>query len=508
MPISAQKKRRVAAYARVSTEEDDQLSSYEAQVSYYSSFIKSNPEWEFVEVYSDEGISGTHTKKREGFLRMIDDAVNHKKIDLILTKSVSRFARNTVDSLSTIRLLKENGVEVYFEKENIYTFDSKGEMLLTIMSSIAQEESRSISENVSWGMQRRFEEGKYSVGYSTFLGYDKGNDGKLVINPEQAKTVRYIFTRFLEGKTPYSIAKELMERKMKTGAGNDKWSTESVVRILQNEKYCGKAILQKTYKRDLLSKRITNNGEVRKYLVENGHEAIIPPEQFEMAQQELESRRKETRQHSSKSIFTSKLVCGDCGSFYGSKVWHSTDKYRSVVWQCNNKFKADKKCTTPHLREGVIKNVFIKAVNSIVTDKGPAIDMMNHIKAKIDDTAALEGKLEKATTAFDEKMVLLQDYISKNAITEKELADGRYSELEKDYREALAEKEKLQDELTERKRRSLMIKRFIDEVISFDDLFTEFSENLWLGLVDVIVVMDKKKFMVKFKGGMEVPVEL
>ena len=254
---------------------------------------------------------------------------------------------------------------------------------------------------------------------------------------------------------------------MKTGAGNDKWSTESVVRILQNEKYCGNAILQKTYKRDLLSKRVTNNGEVRKYLMENGHEAIITPEQFEMTQQDLEARRKETRQHSSKSIFTSKLVCGDCGSFYGSKVWHSTDRYRSVVWQCNNKFKADVKCTTPHIKEDVIKKVYVKDLNSIVTDKEPALDMMNHIKAKIDDTAALEEKLEKATTAFDEKMILLQDYISRNAITEKEHADGRYAELEKEYREALAEKERLQDELTERRRRALMIGRFIDEVKGF-----------------------------------------
>ena len=170
--------------------------------------------------------------------------------------------------------------------------------------------------------------------------------------------------------------------------------------------------------------------------------------------------------------------------------------------------KADEKCSTPHIKEGVIKAVFIKALNSIVTDKGPALDMMNHLKAKIDDTASLEEKLEKAAATFDDKMVLLQDYISKNAITEKELAGGRYSELEKEYREALAEKEKLQDELTERRRRSLMIKRFIDEVSGFEDLFTEFSENLWLGLVDVIVVMDKKKFMVKFKSGMEVPVEL
>ena len=210
---------------------------------------------------------------------------------------------------------------------------------------------------------------------------------------------------------------------------------------------------------------------MRKYLVENGYDAIITPEQFEIAQQELEARRKQNRQHSSKSIFISKLVCGDCGCFYGSKVWHSTDKYRSVVWQYNNKFKADEKCSTPHIKEGMIKAVFIKALNSIVTDKGPALDMMDHLKAKIDDTATLEGKLEK------------------------------------EYREAQAEKVKLQDELTERRRRSLMIKRFIDEVSGFEDLFTEVSENLWLGLVDVMVVMDKKNFRVKFKSGMEVPVE-
>ena len=169
---------------------------------------------------------------------------------------------------------------------------------------------------------------------------------------------------------------------------------------------------------------------------------------------------------------------------------------------------ADEKCSTPHIREGVIKEVFIKALNSIVTDKGPALYMMNHLKAKVDDTATLEEKLEKAAATFDDKMVLLQDYISKNAITEKELADGRYAELEKEYREAQAEKVKLQDELTERRRRSLMIGWFIDEVSVFEDLFTEFSENLWLGLVDVMVVVDKKNFRVKFKSGMEVPVEL
>lgn len=213
-PIAEKKKRRVAAYARVSTNEEDQLTSYDAQVRYYTEYISGKEDWEFVEVYADEGISGTHAKNRPEFQRMVDDAIKHGKIDLILTKSISRFARNTVDSLTYIRELKEHGVEVYFEKENIYTFDSKGEMLITIMSSIAQEESRSISENVLWGMHRRFEEGKDWVGYSAFLGYDKGKDGGLVVNKEQAETVRFIFSRFLEGKTPYAISNELMERGM------------------------------------------------------------------------------------------------------------------------------------------------------------------------------------------------------------------------------------------------------------------------------------------------------
>lgn len=204
----AVQKRRVAGYARVSTDSDEQFTSYEAQVDYYTQYIKRNPEWEFVKVYTDEGISGTNTKHRIGFNEMIADAMSGK-IDLIVTKSVSRFARNTVDSLVTIRKLKEKGVEVYFEKENIYTFDGKGELLLTIMSSLAQEESRSISENVTWGQRKRFADGKVSVAYSRFLGYDKGPDGRMVINPAEAETVKKIYRLFLEGMTPYGISRQL-----------------------------------------------------------------------------------------------------------------------------------------------------------------------------------------------------------------------------------------------------------------------------------------------------------
>ncbi len=208
LPSVAARKRRVAGYARVSTDSDEQFTSYEAQVDYYTKFIQSKPEWEFVKVYTDEGISGTNTKRREGFKEMITDALDGK-IDLIVTKSVSRFARNTVDSLVTIRKLKENGVECYFEKEGIYTFDGKGELLITIMSSLAQEESRSISENVTWGQRKRFADGKVSMPYKHFLGYDKGENGQPVVNEEEAEVVRLIYKLFLQGKTATGICKQL-----------------------------------------------------------------------------------------------------------------------------------------------------------------------------------------------------------------------------------------------------------------------------------------------------------
>lgn len=208
-------KRRVAGYARVSTDSEEQLTSYEAQVDYYTQFISANPEWQFVKVYTDEGISATNTKKRDGFNAMINDALDGK-IDLIVTKSVSRFARNTVDSLTTVRKLKDKGVEVYFQKENIYTLDSKGELLITIMSSLAQEESRSISENVTWGQRKRFADGKVSLPYKTFLGYRKGANGLPEIVPEQAEIVRRIYRLFMQGKTPSGIAKILTDEGIAT----------------------------------------------------------------------------------------------------------------------------------------------------------------------------------------------------------------------------------------------------------------------------------------------------
>lgn len=277
-PVSSTQKKRVAAYARVSTDLEEQQTSYAAQVAYYTQHIKANAEWEFAGMYTDEGISATNTKRRDGFNRMFQDALEGH-IDLIITKSVSRFARNTVDSLTTVRLLKEKGVEIYFEKENIYTLDSKGELLITIMSSLAQEESRSISENVAWGMHRRFAAGKVAMPYKQFLGYCKGPDGIPEIVPEEAAIVRRIYQLFLEGKTLFMIKKILMSEGITSPAGKNEWQTSTIRSILTNEKYKGDAVLQKTFCTDFLTKKMKKNeGELPQYYVSESHPAIVSTE--------------------------------------------------------------------------------------------------------------------------------------------------------------------------------------------------------------------------------------
>lgn len=364
-----QKKRRVAAYARVSTDHEEQQSSYEAQVDYYTEYIKRREDWEFVSVYADEGITGCNTRKREGFNQMVADALNGR-IDLIITKSVSRFARNTVDSLTTIRRLKEHGVECYFEKENIWTLDGKGELLLTIMSSLAQEESRSISQNCTWGQRKRFADGKVSVPFGRFLGYDRGEDGNLVLNEQQAVVVRRIYGLFLQGRSPYAIAKVLTQEGIPSPGGKGVWAQSTVRSILCNEKYKGDALLQKVYTVDFLSKKKkVNEGEIPQYYVEGNHEAIISPAVFDAVQSQMQKRRQERKRQSCAGVFSGRIKCGSCGGWYGPKVWHSNDKYRKVVWQCNDKFQGRETCRTPHLDEKMLQRLFVRAVNLIFSGR-------------------------------------------------------------------------------------------------------------------------------------------
>lgn len=366
--IPVVKRKRVAGYARVSTEFEEQQSSYAAQVDYYTRYIAERADWELAGIYTDEGITATNTKLREGFNKMIKDALDGR-IDLIVTKSVSRFARNTVDCLSTIRMLKDKGIEVYFEKENIHTLDSKGELLITIMSSLAQEESRSISENVTWGFRKRFADGKFSVAYSRFLGYDKGTDKVLQINPEEAKTVRLIYDLYLKGFSDYSIAKYLTHKNIPTPYNKEKWCVSTVRSILLNEKYKGDALLQKSVTIDFLTKKKKKNeGEAPQYYVKGSHEAIIPPAVFDEAQSERARRAEllktsKLRRYSGISIFSSKILCGDCKSFYGPKTWHAGTRYEKVLFQCNCKYKNGTVCKSPNLTELDIKNLFVSAMS-------------------------------------------------------------------------------------------------------------------------------------------------
>lgn len=355
---------RVAAYARVSTDHEDQQSSLVAQTEYYKKLISERPGWQFVQVYVDDGISGLRTEHREGFNRMIEDCLAGA-IDLVLTKSISRFARNTVDSVSTIRKLKEKGIAVFFEKENIYTMDSKGEFLLTIMSSLAQEESRSISENVTWGQRKRLADGKTSLAYSRFLGYDKGKEKyEMVVNEEQAVTVRRIFFMFLQGYTAHSISKILTDEGVPTSCGCDVWYARTIQSILQNEKYKGDALLQKEFTVDFLTRKLKKNeGELPQYYVKEDHEPIISPWLFDYVQKRLKERGDVPGRYSGVTVLSSKLECGVCGSMYTPRPWHSTS-YNNLVWQCRNRTKKGPKCPT--------HNVYDRLLHFVIHDAARA----------------------------------------------------------------------------------------------------------------------------------------
>lgn len=505
-PINEQRKRRTAGYARVSTDSDEQFTSYEAQVDYYTNYIKSRDDWEFVKVYTDEGISGTNTKKREGFKQMIADALNGK-IDLIVTKSVSRFARNTVDSLTTVRQLKEKGIEIYFEKENIWTLDSKGELLITIMSSLAQEESRSISENVTWGQRKRFADGKVCVPFKHFLGYDRGEDGNLVLNEKEAVIVRRIYSMFLQGMTPYGIASQLTADRIMSPAKKEKWNAGTVKRMLSNEKYKGDALLQKSYTVDFLTKKKKDNeGEIPQYYVENNHEAIIEPAVFDMVQRELERRQPGRNRHSGVHIFSGKIKCGECGSWYGSKVWHSNSKYRRMIWQCNHKFNKDEKCKTPHLDEETIKTFFISAVNKLLSEKEEIFENYQLIKTTVFDTTDLEKEKAELQNELEVVAEMIQKAISENAhfALDQEEYQERYNGLVDRFDLTKARHTAVSEEITDKQIRLSTMNDFLNTLRKQEDLITEFDVELWCSLVDYGTVYDKEDVRFTLKDGTEI----
>ncbi len=461
-------------------------------------------------MYTDEGISATNTKHRDGFNRMVQDALDGK-IDLVVTKSVSRFARNTVDSLTTVRKLKEHGTEIYFEKENIYTFDSKGELLITIMSSLAQEESRSISENVTWGQRKRFADGKVSMPYKQFLGYDKSEDGTPVINDDEAKTVKLIYQLFLEGKTPAGICIYLDKRGTLTPSGKQKWSQTTVNSILKNEKYKGDALLQKRFTVDFLMKKTKiNEGEVPQYYVEHSHDAIISLADWDMVQAEIGRRKTLGRAYSGNNIFSSKLVCGDCGGFFGQKVWHSTDSYRKVIWRCNSKFKGEKKCATPHLDTETIQQKFLLAYNQLMENRDGVIADCAQMRRLVSDCTALDAEIEKLTEEIDIVAEMVKACVKENASSaqSQEEYSKKYSSLVERYEKNAFRLDELAAEKARKQDRDRELRLFIAALKQQPLVLEVWDERLWIGLLEKATVFHDGRMVFEFKNGTEIEVEL
>lgn len=504
VPIEENRKRRTAAYARVSTDTEEQLSSYDAQVRFYTDYIRSRSDWEFAGVYTDEGITGTSTTHREGFKRMMKDALSGK-IDLIITKSVSRFARNTVDSLTAVRELKAKGIEVYFEKENIWTLDSKGELLITIMSSLAQEEARSISENVTWGIRKRFADGKVSMPYSAFLGYEKGPDGTPTINEEEAEVVRLIYSLFLQGHAISWIAANLTKQGIPTPRKKSRWTTTTVESILTNEKYKGDAILQKTYISDFLTKKVKrNNGEIPKYYVENSHPAIISAETFALAQEEMKKRREDKTRTTSASVFSGKVFCGRCGAIYGRKVWHSSDQYRRVIWRCDSKYaKKGHVCESHHLTDVQLEEAAMKAINDTLKNRDAIINEAENVLSDLFDTTSLIEQRTRLEARIVEISGKAKELIGKNSrVTQNQNEyQEKYSKLSHEYHKLKKELDETKAAITDKETRKIRADEFLAVLKKSEVITDSFSPELFIGLVEKMTVISKDEIKIEFRNG-------
>ena len=496
-------KTRVAVYCRVSTDSEEQETSYEAQVSHYTEFIQSKPEWQMVEVYADDGISGTNTAKRDEFNRMIADC-EAGKIDLILTKSISRFSRNTLDCLKYTRKLKALNIAVFFEKENINTLDSKGEVLLTIMASLAQQESESLSANVRMGIQYRNQQGKVQINHNWFLGYTKDEEGNLVIDPEQAEIVRRIYREYLEGASFLQIKRSLEADGIPNGAGHLKWHESNIQQILTNEKYIGDALLQKTYTSDFLTKkRVKNNGTMPQYYVEGDHEAIIPKDIFLLVQEEMARRRRvhttengKRRCYSCKHCFAQIVFCGECGEYYRRVHWNNRG-CRSIVWRCCSRLEnTGHACRSRTINETLLEQVVIDAINQVLCQKNDFLQKLQVNIATVvrqGDTPSLEG--------IDERLRELQKELVKKA-NQKDDYDAIADEI---FRLRDMRKQSEVDTVV-RDEQMKQISDLQDFIKDQPTDITEFDETLVKRLIAKITVFEDR-FTVDFKSGITIEIE-
>ena len=485
-------KLRVAAYCRVSTDSDEQAGSYDVQVKHYTEYIGRNKEWELAGIYADDGISGTNIKKREGFIEMIDDCMEGK-VDMIITKSISRFARNTIDCLKYVRKLKEKNIAIIFEKENINTLEASGELLLTIMASLAQQESASLSQNIKLGLQFRYQEGKVQVNHEHFLGYTKDEDGKLIVDENEAKIVRRIFREYLEGASFRDIANGLEKDKIMTGCKRYKWHLSTIRGILRNEKYMGDALLQKTITTDFIEKiRIKNDGTVPQYYVKDSQDPIIARDIFMLVQEEMTRRAnltsgvdgKKKRVYSSKYALSSICTCTKCGDIYRRIAWNNRGK-KSTVWRCCTRVEhGPSACDALTIQESELQDATVKAINKMLSCSDRMLQILrDNIEMTIADDNSVEmEKLNGILKGKQKELVKLahakKDYTT--LVDEIDIIRDKKHELQIQRAEKEGVKKRI-EELTDFLKGEnhqlieydeCMVRKYIEEIKVYEDKFT------------------------------------
>ncbi len=514
---------RVAAYCRVSTDDEEQLTSYEAQKNYYTDKIMTNKEWTMAGIFADEGITGTSARKRPEFLRMIRQC-KQGKIDIVLTKSISRFARNTVDCLNYVRALKELGIAVIFEKENMNTLEIDSEILITMLGAFAQSESESISANVRWGIRQAMKEGKATIQYKYLYGYRKGDDGKPEIIPDQAEVVRKIYDLFLSGTPVRGIQEYLNASAVPNINGESKWARSAIDSILTNEKYCGDVLLQKTYIDDCINKKVKKNtGQLPMYLVQNHHEGIISRETFDAAQAEL-ARRSAGKspskknaptgrsRYSSKYALSDRLYCGECGTQYQRCTWRNRDGSKRIVWRCVSRVDyGNRYChNSPTLDEEPLHRAILAAINSAVKGKDSII---YNLKSAMEKELAPVAGQQLSLSEIDSQLEQLNTEFSKVLAKASESGDqaaysNRFREIMQKQTALKAQRDEMQRMLAESGKATAHIEQCRQAAETTPSAITEWDETLIRQVVESVTVETCNEVIVALKSGASIHQEL
>lgn len=507
---------RVAAYCRVSTEEEEQQSSFEIQVEYYTNKINSHDNWKLVGIFADDGISGVHVKKRTQFLEMIE-LCKKRKIDLILTKSISRFARNTLECIQYVRMLKRLDIPVIFEKEGINTADMNSELILTFLSSFAQAESESISQNVARGKRMGYKQGKFSFRYTNFLGYRKGADGQPEIIPEEADAIRMMFQNYLNGDSLLKIKEALESKGFPTATGKKEWTTQAILRILQNEKYMGDVLLQKTFTPNFLEgKSRKNNGELPQYYIENNHPAIVTKEIFHRVQEEIarrKSKRPVTQKHSktNRGKFTSqyalseRLVCGNCGCYYRRVTWNIHGR-KQIVWRCISRLEFGKKfCKdSPSIPEDALHKAIVAGLNALLNSHQEEVTscLQNTlVNCAVTETGVdpivIQNKIAEMNREFDRLLLLAGD-------EENEFLDRKLQQVNDEILSLKQLKKRAEQAIEQNKNKTSKVQEII-QMISADDItIHEYSDALTYRIIEQVTILSKEEIRIRFVGGYEI----